>query len=126
MIWIDRKRLKAAGKSTQRQRMAADLALSHSIARGVIAGLAGRRAVFHVTRKRPVGRARAWDARPGRRPGAFASVREAKALLAGLLACIAAIGVHTAAAAGERSTSGASATKGSATRMSPAASSTTW
>ena len=36
--------------------------------------------------------------RPGRRPGAFASVGEETALLAGLLACIADIGVHTPAA----------------------------
>jgi exo-beta-1,3-glucanase (GH17 family)/cellulose synthase/poly-beta-1,6-N-acetylglucosamine synthase-like glycosyltransferase len=74
----------------------AGMALSHSIARGVIAGLAGRRAVFHVTSKGPVDCAR--DARPGRRPGSLASVREEAALLTGLLACIAAIGVHTAAA----------------------------
>jgi cellulose synthase/poly-beta-1,6-N-acetylglucosamine synthase-like glycosyltransferase len=47
----------------------AGMALSHSIARGVIAGLVGRRAVFHVTSKGPVDRAR--DARPGRRPGSL-------------------------------------------------------
>ena len=76
----------------------AGMALSHSIARGVIAGLGGRGAVFHVTRKGPDDRTR--EARPGKppkRPGTFASVREEAGLLIGLLACIAAIGVQPAA-----------------------------
>ena len=75
----------------------AGMGLSHSVARGVIAGLSGRRAVFHVTRKGPVDRPR--ETRPGQRPSTFASVREEVALLIGLLACIAAIGVQAASSA---------------------------
>ena len=74
----------------------AGMALSHSIARGVIAGLTRQRAVFHVTRKGPVERTE--KTRAGRRPGAYASVREEAALLVGLLASIAAIGVQPVAA----------------------------
>jgi len=75
----------------------AGMGLSHSVARGVIAGLSGRRAVFHVTRKGPVDRP--GETRPGQRPDTFASVREEVALLIGLLACIAAIGVQAASSA---------------------------
>jgi len=75
----------------------AGMGLSHSIARGVIAGLSGRQAVFHVTPKGPVDRPR--QTRPGKRPSAFSSVREEFALLISLLACIAAIGVQVASSA---------------------------
>jgi exo-beta-1,3-glucanase (GH17 family)/cellulose synthase/poly-beta-1,6-N-acetylglucosamine synthase-like glycosyltransferase len=60
----------------------AGMGLSHTIARGVLAGLAGRRAVFTVTRKATSGSAVA---------GVLASVREEAALLAALLACIVAV-----------------------------------
>jgi len=60
----------------------AGMGLSHTIARGVLAGLAGRRAVFTVTRKATSGIAVA---------GVLASVREEAALLAALLACIGAV-----------------------------------
>lgn len=60
----------------------AGMGLSHTIARGVLAGLAGRRAVFAVTRKATSGIAVA---------GVLASVREEAALLAALLACIGAV-----------------------------------
>jgi hypothetical protein len=59
----------------------AGMALSHSVAKGVWAGLSGRRAAFEVTRKG------AMPARPGR----WRSVREEAALLAGLLGCLAAV-----------------------------------
>jgi len=60
----------------------AGMGLSHTIARGVLAGLTGRRAVFRVTRKATSGSAVA---------GVLASVREEAALLALLLACIGAV-----------------------------------
>ncbi len=67
----------------------AGMGLSHSIARGVIAGLTGQRAVFQVTRRggpsavaaAPRGRGYAW----------LADVREEAALLLGLLGCIGAL-----------------------------------
>jgi exo-beta-1,3-glucanase (GH17 family)/cellulose synthase/poly-beta-1,6-N-acetylglucosamine synthase-like glycosyltransferase len=59
----------------------AGMALSHSVARGVFAGLSGRRAVFDVTRKS------AATALAGR----WHSVREEAALLGGLLCCLAAV-----------------------------------
>ena len=67
----------------------AGMGLSHSIARGVIAGLSRRQAVFEVTRKglasdRP-------DAPKVKKPNTFASVREELLLLGGLLGCIAAL-----------------------------------
>lgn len=74
----------------------AGMGLSHAIARGVIAGLCGRQAVFHVTRKGPVDRL--GKTRPARRPDAFASVREEAVLLIGLLASIAAICTQSEAA----------------------------
>ena len=62
----------------------AGMALSHAIARGVIAGLAHRTAAFEITRKAhmlyPQAGARAWG-----------PVREECALLAGLVACLAAL-----------------------------------
>jgi exo-beta-1,3-glucanase (GH17 family)/cellulose synthase/poly-beta-1,6-N-acetylglucosamine synthase-like glycosyltransferase len=60
----------------------AGMGLSHTIARGVLAGLTGRRAVFKVTRKAGAGGAVA---------GVLASVREEAALLAALVACIGAV-----------------------------------
>jgi exo-beta-1,3-glucanase (GH17 family)/cellulose synthase/poly-beta-1,6-N-acetylglucosamine synthase-like glycosyltransferase len=65
----------------------AGMALSHAVARGVLAGLWGRRAVFHVTRKGRGERA------PQRRPWlagvrALRAVREEAALLAGLAMCM--------------------------------------
>ena len=67
----------------------AGMGLSHSIARGVIAGLSRRQAVFEVTRKglasdKP-------DAPKVKKPNTFASVREELLLLGGLLGCIAAL-----------------------------------
>jgi hypothetical protein len=67
----------------------AGMGLSHSIARGVIAGLSRRQAVFEVTRKglasdKP-------DAPKIKKPNTFASVREELFLLGGLLGCIAAL-----------------------------------
>ena len=73
----------------------AGMGLSHSIARGIIAGLTGRRAVFHVTR-----RVAAVAPAPAAKPRAtgkyawLAEVREEAALLLGLLACIATLAVH--------------------------------
>ncbi len=67
----------------------AGIGLSHSIARGVFAGLSGRRAVFEVTRKGATDTAS--SARPLSAPGRFAGVREEAALLSGLLCCIAAV-----------------------------------
>jgi hypothetical protein len=64
------------------------MALSHSIARGVLAGLSGRRAVFEVTRKGGAAQATATSSRTA---GALGSVREEGALLSGLLVCIAAL-----------------------------------
>lgn len=67
----------------------AGMALSHSIARGVIAGLVHRQAVFEVTRK---GNSDDNKARPSdKKTNPFASVAEETALLCGLLACIAAL-----------------------------------
>lgn len=75
----------------------AGMGLSHSIARGILAGLAGRRAVFHVTQRVA---AVAPAAKPAtklagtRKRGWFADVREEAALLLGLLTCVATLGVH--------------------------------
>ena len=67
----------------------AGMALSHSIARGVIAGLVHRQAVFEVTRK---GNSDNSKAQPSdKKTNPFASVREEATLLCGLLACIAAL-----------------------------------
>ena len=70
----------------------AGMGLAHSIARGVIAGLAGRRAVFDVTRKgpAPVPASPAPD-RPDR---LFGCVREEAVLLLGLLSCAAALALR--------------------------------
>lgn len=70
----------------------AGMGLSHTIARGVIAGLTGRRAVFDVTLKGPT----PVQAGPGQAQpeGVFASVREEAALLLGLLVCVAALALH--------------------------------
>ena len=68
----------------------ASVGLSHSVARGVLAGLFGKSAVFAVTRK-GIGN------RPLKAAGAFASVREEIALLGGLLACIVALGFQPTA-----------------------------
>jgi exo-beta-1,3-glucanase (GH17 family)/cellulose synthase/poly-beta-1,6-N-acetylglucosamine synthase-like glycosyltransferase len=64
----------------------AGMGLSHSIARGVIAGLTGQRAVFQVTR-----RGGAVAATAGGRYVWLADVREEAALLLGLLGCMAAL-----------------------------------
>ena len=63
----------------------AGMALSHSIARGVLAGLGRRGAVFEVTRKGPAA------ARPARAGVAWSTVREEAALLLGLGVCIVAL-----------------------------------
>jgi cellulose synthase/poly-beta-1,6-N-acetylglucosamine synthase-like glycosyltransferase len=55
----------------------ASMALSHSIARGVFAGLAQRRSVFEVTRKGTA----------ARKTGRWSAVREQGFLMAGLFAC---------------------------------------
>jgi exo-beta-1,3-glucanase (GH17 family)/cellulose synthase/poly-beta-1,6-N-acetylglucosamine synthase-like glycosyltransferase len=68
----------------------AGMGLSHIIARGIIAGLAGRRAVFQVTRRSDA----AAIARPRRARGMLADVREETALLLALLACIAALALQ--------------------------------
>lgn len=68
----------------------AGVGLSHSVARGVLAGLFGKSAVFAVTRK-GIGN------RPVKAAGAFASVHEEIALLGGLLACIVALGFQPTA-----------------------------
>jgi len=65
----------------------AGMALSHTIARGVLAGLSGRRAVFAVTRKAAGG---------GAARGVWSGVREEAALLAALLACIGAVALGRA------------------------------
>ena len=71
------------------------MGLSHSVVRGIIAGLTGRRAVFHVTR-----RVAPTTAKPATKPAAankrgwLADVREEAALLLGLLTCIATLAVH--------------------------------
>jgi hypothetical protein len=65
----------------------AGMGLSHSIASGVIAGLAGGRAVFDVTRKGPVPAHP--DTAPGHAGWVLAPVREEAALLLGLLMCLA-------------------------------------
>ncbi len=73
----------------------AGMGLSHSVARGIIAGLTGRRAVFHVTR-----RVAATDPTPAAKPRVankyawLADVREETALLFGLLVCISTLAVH--------------------------------
>ncbi|MCC7310289.1 MAG: benzoate transporter, partial [Sulfuritalea sp.] len=71
----------------------AGMGLSHSVARGIIAGLLGRRAVFHVTR-RVAPAAPAETPAPAGKRGWLADVREEAALLLGLLACIATLAVH--------------------------------
>jgi len=71
----------------------AGMGLSHSVARGIIAGLIGRRAVFHVTR-RVAPAATAETPAPAGKRGWLADVREEAALLLGLLACIATLAVH--------------------------------
>jgi hypothetical protein len=73
----------------------AGMGLSHSIARGVIAGLVGRRAVFEVTRRS--GPSPSPLAPAGRRYPWLADVREEAALLVGLLACVAALAVQRVA-----------------------------
>ena len=65
----------------------AGMALSHVIARGVIAGLARRTAAFEITRKGQAPSSRTAG-------GAWAPVREEVALLAGLVACIAALALR--------------------------------
>jgi len=66
----------------------AGMGLSHIIARGVIAGLTGRRAVFQVTRRSDP----STTAAPPRGARAMlVEVREEAALLLGLLACVAAL-----------------------------------
>ncbi len=69
----------------------AGMGLSHSVARGIIAGLTGRRAVFHVTRR--VAPATAKLRATGRLTW-LADVREEAALLLGLLACTATLAMH--------------------------------
>jgi cellulose synthase/poly-beta-1,6-N-acetylglucosamine synthase-like glycosyltransferase len=71
----------------------AGMALSHSIARGVFAGLRGGRAVFEVTRKAPGAAAASAPQAAGLR----VAVREEAALLLGLLMCIAAFLLHPGA-----------------------------
>jgi exo-beta-1,3-glucanase (GH17 family)/cellulose synthase/poly-beta-1,6-N-acetylglucosamine synthase-like glycosyltransferase len=71
----------------------AGMGLSHSVARGIIAGLIGRRAVFHVTR-RVAPAATAETPAPAGKRGWLADVREEAALLLGLLACIATLAMH--------------------------------
>jgi exo-beta-1,3-glucanase (GH17 family)/cellulose synthase/poly-beta-1,6-N-acetylglucosamine synthase-like glycosyltransferase len=95
----------------------AGIALSHAVARGVLAGLTRRRAVFHVTRKghrRGQGHGRADDHGGGDGDGDGATerarvavkahgwvtlrpVREEGALLAGLTVCMVAALLHPAA-----------------------------
>ncbi len=74
----------------------AGMGLSHSIARGIIAGLTGRRAVFHVTRRVAAVAPTAPAAKPrvANKYAWLADVREEAALLLGLLACIATLAVH--------------------------------
>ncbi|MFP5460908.1 MAG: glycosyltransferase [Gammaproteobacteria bacterium] len=67
----------------------AGMALSHSVARGVLAGLSGRSAVFEVTRKGPAGRGRIGAGSALRQR--LAPVREEGALLLGLLCCLGAL-----------------------------------
>ena len=71
----------------------AGMGLSHSIARGVIAGLSGRRAVFTVTRKGALP-APASARTSVQADSPLAGVREEAALLLGLLVCIAALALH--------------------------------
>jgi hypothetical protein len=71
----------------------AGMGLSHSVARGIIAGLIGRRAVFHVTRRVAPAAPAETPVSAGKR-GWLADVREEAALLLGLLACIATLAVH--------------------------------
>jgi hypothetical protein len=67
------------------------MGLSHSIARGVIAGLSGRHAIFHVTRRSDVSAKRA-SSRSARR--VLGTIREEAELLLGLLACIMALALQ--------------------------------
>jgi exo-beta-1,3-glucanase (GH17 family)/cellulose synthase/poly-beta-1,6-N-acetylglucosamine synthase-like glycosyltransferase len=69
----------------------AGMGLSHSIARGVLAGLSGRRAIFEVTRKGP---APVPVQAPVQAAGLLASVHEEAALLLGLLVCVTALALH--------------------------------
>ncbi len=73
----------------------AGMGLSHSIARGVVAGLVGRRAVFEVTRRS--GPSSGPAAPPGQRHAWLTDVREEAALLVGLLACVAALAARRVA-----------------------------
>lgn len=66
----------------------AGMGLSHAIARGVMRGLAGQRAVFHVTDK-----ARAKAATP-KSASAWAAVREEGALLLALTGCMGALALN--------------------------------
>jgi hypothetical protein len=68
----------------------AGIGLSHSVARGVFAGLFSKSSVFAVTRK-GVGNG------PLKSAGTFASVHHEIALLAGLLACMVALGLQPSA-----------------------------
>ena len=96
----------------------AGLALSHCIARGAIAGLIGRPAVFQVTRKATratqsnshpvtIGAASVHAPQPAHRGadhfwsrlrGALVTVREEAALLAGLWLCVGALGLRAESA----------------------------
>jgi exo-beta-1,3-glucanase (GH17 family)/cellulose synthase/poly-beta-1,6-N-acetylglucosamine synthase-like glycosyltransferase len=76
----------------------AGMALSHSVARGVVAGLAGRRSVFRITRRGAAG---------GMRHGVplaqlLGAAREEAALLAGLAACALGVLLHPYFPAGAR------------------------
>jgi len=71
----------------------AGMGLSHSIARGVMAGLSGRRAVFAVTRKGALP-ASASARTSVQADSPLGGVREEAALLVGLLVCIAALALH--------------------------------
>jgi exo-beta-1,3-glucanase (GH17 family)/cellulose synthase/poly-beta-1,6-N-acetylglucosamine synthase-like glycosyltransferase len=71
----------------------AGMALSHSAARGVMAGLWGKRAVFDVTRKSTEGAVEppSVEKPPTDKPHRWASVREEGALVVGLMVCLAAL-----------------------------------
>ena len=86
----------------------AGMGLSHAIARGVLAGLVRRRAVFEVTRKgmhesgvKSVGHSHgqrvdkgAHQGKGGQSAGTLAAVREEAMLALGLLVCIGAVGAR--------------------------------
>jgi exo-beta-1,3-glucanase (GH17 family)/cellulose synthase/poly-beta-1,6-N-acetylglucosamine synthase-like glycosyltransferase len=71
----------------------AGMALSHSAARGVLAGLWGKRAVFDITRKGPEGGVEKPNVKNALidKPNPWASVREEGALVVGLMVCLAAL-----------------------------------